>query len=245
MVIGLTTSTASAQSNESLPVLDIHVQMLNEDNAPPFIDNGSSEFAIALLEAAGIGYQYHATTMARSLQLLETRPNVMVYPLSRTPEREERMLWVGMVRQLNLSLVGLRERTDELPTTMTEATEFSIGVFRGSYIEPFLRENNLNNLVFYSEMESTFAMLERGRFDLFPFEADAIANYASLAGYPEDIAVPLFPLEGSTTELFYALSEPTNELVLQRLHVAFQRLIEDGTYLRIMGREYQSSFDDW
>lgn len=232
-------------ASDNIPVIDVHVQMLNADNSPPGVDSGSSEFAIALLDQAGIEYRYHATTMTRSLQLLQTRENVLVYPISRTTERESKMHWLGMVRPMQLSLIGLNSRRDELPTSLSETSGFSIGVFRGSYIEAFLGANNINDIVYYSDIASTFAMLERRRFDLFPFEADAVGNYAEFAGYSRDFAVALFPLEGTATELFYAMSLPTDEAIISRMRQAFQVLVEDGTYTKLTGRPYSSQFDDW
>jgi len=241
-------SPVQAVSAESLPVIDIHVQFLNSPTGEadtPQVDNRSTEFVEILMKEAGLRYEFHVSPMARSLQLLETRENVLVYPLSRIPEREHAMRWIGMVRPIQLSLMGLKAKREALPTTLEEAKEYRIGIFRDGLTDIYLRSQGFTKLVYYNDITNSVQMLERNRFDLFSFEPRGIENFLRLNGYESDLAVPVVHLEAIRSELFYVLSQPTEAHIQTRLQEAFSRLIANGTFRTVMEYEYDSEWDDF
>ena len=115
---------------ESYPVIELHAQVrienmaVNDDSEITTGPSESTQLIMALLEEAGFEYEFNLSPWTRIYQLLESRPNVLSYPVARIPAREDTVFWIGMMRPIRLSLYGLRENSDRLPTTLDAARAF-------------------------------------------------------------------------------------------------------------------------
>lgn len=85
-------------------------------------------------------------------------------------------------------------------------------------------------------------MLQRGRFDLFPFEAVGVERILQQENLPSDLVVPMVPLEALSTESFFVLSLATDDDVKRRLKDAYNEIVANGTFELIMGFEHNSRF---
>jgi len=247
LLAGCLLSSGSVAADSS-PVIELHAQVrlanltADEESEPGSASSESTQLIMALLEEAGLEYEFSLSPWTRIHQLLETRPNVLSYPVARIPEREDKVFWVGMMRPIDLSLYGLREKKDRLPTTLDAARDFQIGVLRNDAIDNYLSNQGFENLIRFSNLEHTLDMLQRGRFDLFAFEAVGIERTLKLEGLGPDYVVSMVPLEAISTESFFALSLATGDNIKRRLRAAYDELVENGAYERIMGFEHDSRF---
>ncbi len=239
-----------ADAAESEPVIELHAQVRMASLADPpdaetrIIDSESTKLITALLDHAGLRYEFNLSPWTRILQLLETRPNVLAYPVARIPEREEAVFWVGMMRPIKLSLYGLQKNRDHLPTTLEAAKNFQIGVLRDDAIDRYLVRMGFENLVRFSNLENSLDMLQRERFDLFPFEAVGIERILQQNNLNPDLVAPMVPLEAISTESFFALSLVTDETIKRRLYDAYREMVANGTYEAIMGFRNESQFSN-
>ncbi|MFN3164255.1 MAG: hypothetical protein ACE37N_12440, partial [Pseudohongiellaceae bacterium] len=74
----------------------------------------------------------------------------------------------------------------------------------------------------------------RDRFELFAMGAHRIPEYAELHGFDIDSLIPAVPLSDISTALFFALSRNSAPELLARLSAAYQTIVADGTFTRIM-----------
>lgn len=205
------------------------------------IDNRASRLIEAVLEEAGIDYEYRLFPWARILQELSAHKNIIAYPIARTADRESEMRWLGQIRPVNIYLYGLRAKSAQLPASLEEARNTAIGVIREDVADDYLTKEGLTELVRVNDLANAITMLERGRFELFPFEAHGVDEMLRLNNLPSNYLVPVVKLDSISTDLYFSMSNHTDDHVRELLQSAYQRLAEDGTYKEIMGFEQQNS----
>lgn len=208
------------------------------------IDNRASRLMEAVLAEANISYEIQLYPWIRMLQEIKSRKNVLIYPMPRTADRGKDVYWIGTIRPATTNLYGLRERMSELPTTLSDARERSIGVIRGSGTEQYLEGQGFTQLRRFADIKNPIIMLERNRFDLFPFQPRGVQKLLQRQNLPSDYLVPMISLQDLTTEWYFAVSNQTDEHIKNALTDAYQRVVADGRYARIMGIEYSTSFSD-
>jgi len=249
LLLVFTALDTTVHAADNLPVIEIHAQVrlasmsANDETANRMGASESSELAIAVLEEAGLEYEYNLSPWTRIFQLLQSRPNVLALPVARIPTREHSMAWIGMTRPIQLSLYGLSKNEDRLPTTLEEARGFEIGVLRDDVIDQYLVSQGFDNLVRFSNLENSLDMLQRERFDLFPFDAIGIQRILKHNKLDSDLVVAMVPLEAISTESFLTLSLSTDETIKKRIRDAYNRVVEKGVFEAIMGFEHHSAFD--
>jgi len=96
---------------------------------------------------------------------------VIAYPMARTASRDSEMHRAGIIRPVDLHLYGLRSKEAELPQSLNEAHNSSLGVIRDDISDDYLTAEGFSGLIRVNDLSNAITMLERGRFDLFPFEA--------------------------------------------------------------------------
>ena len=137
----------------------------------------ASELVHALVEKTGLPYTIEVVPWARAVQAIDSEPNVIVYSMTRTPEREPLYHWIGEIRPMNIHLFGLREREAELPTTLQRARDYRIGNLRNDVVDEYLSGEGFPNLVYFRDFSRAISMLQRGRIDLIPFAEHGIDEF--------------------------------------------------------------------
>ncbi len=222
------------------PVLQVYTEVRNNQElttnsaGETLVDNPATRLLAALMADAGLQYQLRVFPWARIQQGLDNDPNVLAYPVTRTATREQRWLWVGEIQPLRYYLYGRRNHAERLPRSLEEARELRIGTIQGDVIDSYLADKNFTRLVHMTDVSRAPLMLMRDRFELFAMGAHRIPEYAELHGFEIDSLIPAVPLSDISTALFFTLSRNSSPELLARLSAAYQKVVADGTFDRIM-----------
>ena len=165
---------------------------------------------------------------------------MLAYTLVRTAEREDAYHWVGLVRRIDSYLYGLRRREASLPTTLAEARNYRTASIRDDAYDNLLRSLDFTDVVYINNASPWLTLMERGRMDLIPYGEQAMTDYLERQGIAIDRVVPLVRLEALSTGLYFALSKDTDITTVERLQTAYQQLISNGSYARIIGEAHPS-----
>ena len=245
--LGLTVfvcSTVSAQADDA-PVLTVfadvrypadYVQTTTGQELPA---NSAGNLVQALLEASGIPYAVEVAPWSRAIQAVDSEPNVIVYSIVRTAERESRYYWIGQTRPVDIYLFGLRARAHELPTTLQQARDYRIGNLRANMVDDYLSSAGFTELVYFQDFSRSIAMLQRGRIDLIPFAEHGINQFLRLQEADSDLLVPMLRIEALATSLNIILSKRTDPEIAALLAETYQELVQSRRYEEIMGIEWQ------
>lgn len=220
------------------------LQVVTEDYAPyNYLEEAEvkglgTEVVEAMLEEAGFEYSLDIYPWARAISLARSRPNVLIYSISRFPEREAQFQWIGAIAQINFHVFALAKRDDIKPfSQLSQARAWSIGTVRNDALEQYLISRNFSNLQRNNNHEANLLKLLMGRIDLWPVSQETAYYYARQAGYGPSPLKIVHDIEDFTGgDLYVAASLKTPPEVVKRLQEALATIKQNGIYDGIVKR---------
>lgn len=224
--------TSVSLSAQEVPYEELKIRVVTEDTFPiQYLENGkilgpSTELVRSVLDEANIPYSIEVLPWARAYSIALTQPNTMIYSLARTKQREALFQWIGSVMRLNYYLVGMESLKLPQPITLESVKKLRIGAIRNSATEQHLIALGFKNLYLVSKPSQSINMLKLGRIDLFP------TNYSSFQLSCLHMKVdcqqikPFYQLEKLTASLYFALSNQTDSVVVDKIKAAYQVVME-------------------
>ncbi|TVT86041.1 ABC transporter substrate-binding protein [Pseudomonas sp. H3(2019)] len=205
-------------------------------DAPPltFVDDPKGHGIVGdavLMAIANAGYVAHVQALpwARAQKHVSKKQDILIAPLSRTPEREEHFSWIAPIMSMERAFFSL----DRPVSSFAEArkTYRVIGVGLGSAQEEILRAQGFDNQQIYPLTigDNPAQMLLRGRIDAW-FNGVPETRYI----WPKVSRRKLLmsPVMNKT-DLYLACSKQCSPQQVQDLRKAIETLRSDGTLARI------------
>ncbi|WP_191487911.1 substrate-binding periplasmic protein [Pseudomonas sp. FEN] len=205
-------------------------------DAPPLtlVDSAKGHGIVgdaALMAIARVGYVAHiqALPWARSQKYVSEKQDLLIAPLSRTPEREDRFTWIAPIMTMDRAFFSLEHRV----SSYAEAKKVYrvIGVGLGSAQEEILRTQGFSHEQIYPLTigDNPAQMLLKGRIDAW-FNGVPESEYI----WPKVSRRKLLmsPVM-STVDLYLACSKQCSAELVQGLREAIEALRSDGTLARI------------
>lgn len=215
------------------------IQAVTEETSYTYYQNGELSGPLtyltqALLGRTGLGYHITVFPWARAYDLALAEPNVLIFPILRTPEREHRFKWVGPCVEIRSVLYRRADRPDLTLARWQDARAFVVGVVRDDFREALLRGQGFTRLVVSASAQENFRKLVNGQVDLIPLaEADA-ERFSNLSRPGEHPLAPAAPLDQVTAQAWYAYSLATPDAVVEQTREALQGLQRDGGMQRLL-----------
>ena len=125
-----------------------------------------------------------AVPWARAYEEARHKPDIVLFSVTRTPQRENTFHWIANINQ---NAWGFFVSTKDLIKTAgkKELNQYKgIGVIRGTAYEKKLAEKRLTNIVPVSELHQLVNMLMLQRIDMIFYSYAGIAIYAKEQGIP-------------------------------------------------------------
>lgn len=215
------------------------IQAVTEDSLHAFLDGDKvSGPATAVVEntlqAAGLDYHLALYPWARAYDMALQQPNVLIYLILRTPERESLFKWVGEVKRYEPYLYKLKQRQDIQINSLEDAKRYPIGVVRDDVRHAYFKAQGFSKLFVASQNRDTMKQLLNGQIDLLPLiEGDAM-RLSKEAGGDFASLEQVMPLADLTTGLYLAYSNSTDDAIVERTRNAFEQLRSTGEVARLM-----------
>lgn len=215
------------------------LRVVTEDTAYSYLNDGkvtgpATEVVEATLKRAGIDdYQIGMYPWARAYDMALQEPDVLVYLIARTSEREALFRWVGEILRIDYHLYKLRERTDVQVPDLDAAKAYRVGVMREDVRHQYLLAQGFSKIVVAAHNSENFKRLLHGQVDLVPMpERDVIA-------FCEEMGLDVNELErvftpNTSTRLYMAYSRKTADDLVLRTQAAFEQLQADGSVADLM-----------
>jgi polar amino acid transport system substrate-binding protein len=217
---------------QELSTQALKIKVVTEDTFPiQYLENGkvlgpATDLVKSVLAEANIPFTIEVLPWARAYNVALSQPNTMIYSLARTKQREDLFQWIGSVMRLNYYLVGMESLKLSQPITLESLKKLKIGVIRDSATEQHLIALGFKNLYLVGKPSQSINMLKLGRIDLFP------TNYSSFQFSCLHMKVdcqqikPFYHLEKLTASLYFALSNQTDSVVVDKIKSAYQVVME-------------------
>lgn len=203
------------------------------------IDGFATMVVKAMLKEAGTPMTIRGFNWARAYKMALERPNVMVFGLFRSKERERKFKWVGqLLRQVN-SLWYLKGHKVIDINTLQDAKAYRIAVAREDIRHQFLINQGFNaekNIVVVRDHTQAVSMLFLKRTDLVLSDKRNIALTATTAGFDPQQLAEVPDVSVHLGELYIACSLKTPDEVVALYADALERIKQKGIYDQIKAK---------
>lgn len=129
-----------------------------------------------ILKQADMDYTLALLPWARSYQMALTKPNVLIYTINKTPERDEKFYWVTEIPvkvESNFYALSNSPLIERQPQSLKE---LRIAALIDSVNDAFLSRNKFKNISRVSKISQSVGMLKRQRVDLIISSENAILH---------------------------------------------------------------------
>lgn len=218
-------SASYAGSDEPLVVVTEHWPPYNYLDGTE-LTGAATTIVKDTLARASIPATMQLLPWARAYAQAKSTPNVLIYSIVRTPQREAEFHWIGPVaHDIAVGIHCLASRNDIQVHSVQDALKYKFGAIRGGSIHTLLLAQGFTegvNLELSVTTEGLLQKLFAGRIDLVGGSMDAQGLILREYGYnPEDLR-ELVPLGVMTPYLACSLGTP--DATVQTLRKAMQSI---------------------
>ncbi len=133
------------------------------------IDGAVTRVVLALLDQLDVQTTIEMMPWARSLLIVSTEPNDLIFSLVRSPEHESDFHWLVPVTSIDIGVYSIPGSLHFSLTNLADLTDLSVGIMHSSssieYFQSIAYVSD-NNLVEMATFEQMYKMLMSGRVDL-------------------------------------------------------------------------------
>lgn len=210
------------------------IHVVTEDSYPlQYIEDGAIKgpaltLVKQVLKKAGLPFEIKVLPWARAYAIATTKPNILIFSISRTDHREPLFHWIGVLMESNYFLYGLSSKFPLNSNDFIELKEQRIGVINNSATHQHLKNSAFTKLYPVTNAQQLYEKLRSNQIDLMP--ANASIFYDLCFKFQQDcsniIAVRHIGLPIS--QLYFAVSKNTNEKIVNRIQRAYIELLDAG-----------------
>ncbi len=202
------------------------------ENLPPYnyregteIKGVAAEVAQALLNELGLQADIHVVSWVRAYLKALKHPNVLIFSIVRTPDRDEHFHWIGKVATAQSFLFKLADRQDIELMSIDDARPYRIGTWREDVREQYFVSHGFvkgKQLDSSGSPKQNVQKLMRRRLDLVADSDLSFYYLLKTLNYNPKLFVKAFKLEAISLPFYIALSKKTSP----KLVVDFKRAME-------------------
>jgi len=193
------------------------------------------------LQKAGLAdYTVSVYPWARSYDMALHEPNVLIYMIARTPERERLFKWTGEFMKIEYHLFKLKERKDVVVKALGDTGAYTIGVIRDDVRHQYMQRRGHARLVVSAESIDNFRRLLNRQVDLIPLTETEAASLCARTQFECSSIEKVYALDEMSTALYMAYSASTADSTVERTRAAFEQVKAAGA-LKLLSRERSSA----
>jgi len=218
------------------------------EELPPFnmtqggqVTGMSTEVVLAVMKEAGLQAPIQSMPWARAYDIALNEENVLIYSITRTPQREKLFKWVGVVAPTHWYLFARADRIGPL-RQLDDARRLQTATVNEDAGEQYLLARGFligKNLQSSNRYELNYEKLKAGRVDLWIANELNATYLARQAGDdPERILQRVLDLSDLAPDggLNMAFSTKTPDATVERFRKALETVRRNGTYDAIRRR---------
>lgn len=191
------------------------------------VSGSNTDWVRQLLAEAGAEAEFAIYPWARAYQLAQTEPNVLIYPIARTDEREAEFQWIGCIASFELAVLVKADKLQPLHSRLQHQQPLSLALARGhtavSLVQS-LPEAGLLDVFYTASTDEALQLLMNGRVDAVVENPLLLPELLQPYQLPGDAVQVLLPIPASRADVYLAASKGTRAAVVERLQQAWQRL---------------------
>ncbi|WP_420413173.1 substrate-binding periplasmic protein [Roseibium sp.] len=169
----------------------------------------------------------------RAMLMAETQPNTLFFSLSRTPEREDKFIWLGEVSPYGQYLYQLKRQPPIQTAGLKDLLkkDYRIGVQRGSSQHSYFQDlgvRDASTLVHMTSYQQGIDMLYLGRIDLLPLTGFLSKGTVCARGHDGTQLQPVVYIKELAKPLWAVFSKGTDPELVAAVQEEMKNLREEG-----------------
>ncbi len=205
------------------------------------VDGISTQIVEATLKQAGLQSRIEVYPWARAFYIASSTPNVLIYNMARTAERENEFHWIGPVANYRLGLVRLTDRTDLTPNHVKDLGSAVIAVQRDDFSAVYLQQQGLKigkELQLSADILESWRLLLKGKVDYVVDDEAAIALMEKQLLQPQGIARFVLAIPQLEQNTYLAASKTTDPELVKKLQQAHLQVQKTQLYQDVMAGRF-------
>ncbi|WP_286829679.1 MULTISPECIES: substrate-binding periplasmic protein [Kordiimonas] len=242
-MLALVCGAAAARAADGQPLI------VYTENYPPFnyakpdgsVAGLATDRVRQVLDAAGLQYEIKIVPWARAMNYARTRPDALIYTITRTPRREYGFDWLVLLAESNFHIFARAEETRPVTRENLEAGMFTASCVSGDLTCELLVWAGVpvaNIIPIAKEGTGDFRMVLAGRADLYISDFSVNRRLRKAEGYSLDLTKPVMRLDSRAG--FYlasGLNVPAD--IRARIKASYEQLKASGDY-QLVSTEQQA-----
>lgn len=217
-------------------------------NTPAGPRGFATEVVQLIFKEAKVDYQVEFQSWSRAYQLALRDPDVCIYSISKSEERQRLFQWVGALSYNITGIYALKHRQDIQLKELGDAHNYRIAVTRDDITHHYLLQHGFKEGKELYVLDTVNSMLQvlvnRPReIDLVLVNHTILKYRANEAGMSSEQFARLLDLPDLPLDFHLACSLKTDPQLVEKLRKALGQLKQDGRYQRIVG-QWSDQFDE-
>ena len=198
----------------------------------------SSQVVQAVLHELDLEVPIKIYPWARAYRLASTQKNVLIYSISRIPQRETQFKWVGVIAPISFSVLALKKRDDLKIHYLQDLQPLKIGTVLGDALDQYFTKKGFKHLMKSNSQKMAMKVFLAGRSDVWPTSTQAGTYLLKSAGLsPTEMVREVLVLEDfSAGNQYMAFSLKTDDSLVNHFKEALYRIKQKGIYKSIIDK---------
>jgi len=184
--------------------------------------------------------QLHSTSnvfpWSRSYLLARTKPNVLIYPIIRTKEREDDFHWIGKIWSFSAAIYKHVDRANINVEELNDAKKYNISVYRNDFFHHYLLKNGFSasRLSPVADIEQSIKLFISGRVDLIVIDSSIFEYYLKQFNHDPTQYKQLVKLtDVKHKDAYIALSKSSSSIMVSKLLSSYQKVSKSDKFVDI------------
>jgi polar amino acid transport system substrate-binding protein len=170
---------------------------------------------------------------SKAYNIIQKKPNQVLFVMTRTKERENLFEWVGPVAENKWVLFAKKDSKLEINSLEDAKKVKRIGTYKDDACELYLKNNGFKNIDSVTLDVQNVKKLNANRIDLW-IAGEIQGYYKAKSINKANILKKVYDIKN--TQLYIAFSKDTDKTVLQMWQNALDNMKKDGRYDTILNR---------
>lgn len=172
----------------------------------------------------------------RGYKAIQERPNVVLFSMARSEERDSLFKWVGPLRETAYSFYARADSKSVLKSLEDARGLKWIGVYKEDARDQYLTKQGFTNLDRSIDSQVILKKLMAGRIDCMVETADGIGDLAKAVGFKREDVREVFSF--LKVQIYIAFSKAAPTATVKAWSRALQAMKRDGSFERIHRRYF-------
>ncbi len=197
----------------------------------------STEILQELLRRLDIQWPIEFMTWTVAYHIALREPNILLYSMLRTEDREDLFNWVGPLFTDSMNLYRKGGRTDVHPQSIADALHYRIGVVEDNFEHHYFLDRDLlvgESLFPVEKQEQNFSALLNEEVDLIALTASQATQHIKSKGYDTSQFEAILEMKDISGDIYMVFSKHTEPSYIQQFSKALKEMKNTNEYKKIL-----------